>query len=138
MNEKYSGKTIDYIDHSLVESTLSVEEYLKLYGLIKNIYDVDFSKNMKKLLYKVNLLDKKEIPMKDLKRSQQKSVRVLASCLNNLLLFVGNNLLEEMDSTERSRIYELLSACLKEIAVCIVIEDSKDRLKGFADVIYEI
>ena len=137
-DELYSEKTIDYIDQSFIESTLSVEEYLKFYGLIKNIYDVDFSNKMKKLLYKINLLDQKDIPMKDLKRSQQKTIRVLASCLNNLLLFVGNNLLDEMDSMERHRLYELLSLCLKEIAVCIVIEDTKDNLRGFADVIYEV
>ena len=136
--ERNSGNFIDYIDDNLIESSLSVEEYLKFYGMIKNIYDEDFSKKMKRLLYKINLFDKKDISMRDLKRSQQKSVRVLASCMNNLLLFVGNNLLDEMDSLEKSRLYDVLSNCLKEIAVCIVIEDSKDTLSGFADVIYEV
>lgn len=134
----HAKRSIDYIDQSIMESTLSVEEYLKFYGLIRNIYDVDFSQKMKKLLYLIDLSDKKDVPMKELKRSQQKSVRVLASCLNNLLLFVGNNLLDEMDRSERHRLYELLSLCLKEAAVCIVIEDTKDMLTGFADVIYEI
>jgi ABC-type multidrug transport system ATPase subunit len=137
-DKRYSEKAIDYVDQNIIESTLSVEEYLKFYGLLRNIYDVDFSQKMKKLLYIINLQDKKNIPMKELKRSQQKSVRVLASCLNNLLLFVGNNLLDDMDSTEKRRLYEILSICLKEIAICIVIEDTKDKLKGFADVIYEI
>lgn len=138
LKEKLSEKSIDFIDQSIIESTLSVEEYLKFYGLLRNIYDVDFSKKMMKLLFKMNLYDKKDTPMKDLKSSQQKSVRVVASCLNNLILFVGNNLLDDMDSMEKKRLYELLSICLKEIAICIVIEDSKENLKGFADVIYEI
>lgn len=133
-----SKRSIDYIDQSIVESTLSVEEYLKFYGLLRNIYDVDFSQKMKRLLNHIDLFDKKDVPMKELKRSQQKSVRVLASCLNNLLLFVGNNLLDEMDRSERHRLYELLSICLKEASVCIVIEDTRDMLTGFADIIYEI
>lgn len=135
---KQAGKAIDYVDENIAESTLSVEEYLKFYGMIKNIYDDEYPFRMDTLLYKINLLDKKDISMKELKVSQQKSVRVLASCLNNLFLFVGNNLLEEMDTTEKNRLYDVLSIYLKKMAICIVIEDSKDKLSGFADVIYEI
>lgn len=135
---KQAGKAIDYVDENIAESTLSVEEYLKFYGMIKNIYNDEYPFRMDTLLNKINLLDKKNISMRELKISQQKSVRVLASCLNNLFLFVGNNLLGEMDTTEKNRLYDMLSIYIKKMAICIVIEDSKDKLSGFADVIYEI
>lgn len=135
---RQDGNFIDYVDENIAESTLSVSEYLKLYGMIKNIYNEEYPLRMDILLDKVDLIDKKNISMKELKISQQKSVRVLASCLNNLFLFVGNNLLVEMDTTEKKRLYDVLSIYLKKMTFCVVIEDSKDILSGFADIIYEI
>ncbi len=125
-------KNIDVITDNFLDSSLSVLNYTRMYSMISGIYSAQIISDIEQELDKYQLGIYKEMPMKQLKHSEQLLIRLLLASMRNSQLLLCDNITRLTLETERT-IQLLREFALSKKCCCILLEEDTANINHLAD-----
>lgn len=128
-NVKEYRRLVDYIDGEMIESTLSVSNYLLFYAMVTGIYYNDMEHEINSIVADIELCEKMNLKVNELEKVEQLMIRCAAAYLKNIRCLVSNNLFRQLEKEEKQKLYRMLEKYfVSNNCLCLVFEKNEKDL----------
>jgi putative ABC transport system permease protein len=121
---------------SVVDTTLSVNDFLDFFGAISNAINEDYEERKIKLLEKFGLLNHINTSVNNLSDTNRKKVKLLSLFLKDHSLILLDTFLESFQNSERNKVISFLREYVKDERIVLIGSDDLKLLESFSDEIY--
>ena len=121
---------------SIINTNLSVNDFLDFYGCLSNALNSDYEDRKDRLLEEFELLNLKNTSIKKLSEGNRKKVKLLSLFLKDNTLILIDTFLESFSKVERNKVIAFLKKYAKEERIVLVGSEDLQLLQSFSDEIY--
>jgi ABC-2 type transport system ATP-binding protein len=134
--EEYLNLIALMTKESIINTKLSVNDFLDFYGCLSNAFNSDYEDRKDRLLEEFELLNLKNTSIKKLSEGNRKKVKLLSLFLKDRTLILIDTFLEGFSKVERKKVIAFLKKYAKEERIVLVGSEDLQLLQSFSDEIY--
>ena len=126
-----SGKfeRVDVVDVAVLDSALTVKNYLTFYAMAARIYKEQLPENMEEILCRAGSDGIMFAPVNELTKVNRVIVRSLIAHLKHADCLVGEDALEDLDAGARERLLDFFKSNFVNVGcMCVLLE--KEHVAG--------
>lgn len=131
-------KNIDLIPEDKINSSLSCQEYVYMYCMIRRGFNNMLEERFEQILRQLNLGFLKEKKVGELGEGFQVLVRCIAAYLVGIQLLVFQNEIRFWETGEKEAFWTFLDYFKRNNGIGLLVSTRKEQLEELADVVYEI
>lgn len=131
-------KNLDFIPEERINSSLSCQEYVYMYCMIRRGFNNMLEEKFEQILRQLNLGFLKEQKVGELGEGFQVIVRCIAAYLVGIQLLVFQNEIRFREAAEKEIFRTFLEYFKRDNGIGLLVSTRKEQLEELADVIYEI
>jgi ABC-2 type transport system ATP-binding protein len=139
------GSFEEYIDNiavitkdSIINTELSVNDFLDFFGTMGNAYDENYENRKKKLLQEFGLLRYINTGINYLKEIDRKKVKLISLFLKEKTLILLDTFMESFHKRDRQKIMIFLNNYAKDEKIVLIGSNDYKLLQSFSDRIYVV
>lgn len=139
------GSYEEYIDNiavltknSIVNTELSVNDFLDFFGTLEKAFDENYEERKKWLLKEFGLLGYINTGINYLKEIDRKKVKLISLFLKEKTLILLDTFLENFHKNDRKKIMKFLSNYAKGEKIVLIGSDNYKLLQSFSKIIYVV
>ena len=121
---------------SIINTDLSVNDYLDFYGTLSNAFDDNYEERKEKLLREFGLLKYINTGINYLKELDRKKVKLISLFLKERSLILLDTFLESFQTRDKEKIMAFLENYAKNERIVLIGSDDYNLLQGYSKRIY--
>lgn len=131
-------RKIDLILENKIDSSLSCQEYIYMYCMIRRGFNVMLEEKFEQILTQLNVGFLKEQKVGELGEGFQVLIRCIAAYLIGIQLLVFQNEIKFKEAREKETFRTFLGYFKRNNGIGLFVSTRKEQLEELADVVYEI
>jgi ABC-type multidrug transport system ATPase subunit len=136
--EEYIENIAVLTKNSIVNTELSVNDFLDFFGTLENAFDDNYEERKKGLLKEFGLLGYINTGINYLKEIDRKKVKLISLFLKEKTLILLDTFMESFHKNDRKKIMIFLNNYAKDEKIVLIGSDNYKLLQSFSDRIYVV
>jgi ABC-type Na+ transport system ATPase subunit NatA len=136
--EEYIENIAVLTKNSIVNTELSVNDFLDFFGTLENAFDDNYEERKKGLLKEFGLTSYINTGINYLKEIDRKKVKLISLFLKDKTLILLDTFLESFHKNDRKKIMIFLNNYAKDEKIVLIGSDNYKLLQSFSDRIYVV
>ncbi len=136
LDNSHYKKKIDNITGEEINSTLSIDEYLNFYAMLRGIHEPILSKRKKEIFSKHNYINSFDVRLNELLYSQRIYLRFLASLIKMPALLIIENNFIDLDPIVTQAIISIINDYVSQDGTCIYAYYKSTTVFNLTDSMY--